>query len=94
MRSVRKIFDALESHDEGLPASSPSRPLRPSVSHLLSPRRSRRRGNRPAGLRDHRRRPGGGLTQQTFLQEPDGQIWVVGESAPVGGVLVALQRPR
>ncbi|XP_029693572.1 katanin p60 ATPase-containing subunit A-like 2 isoform X1 [Takifugu rubripes] len=37
MRSVRKIFDALESHDEGLPASSPSCPLCPSVAHVLSP---------------------------------------------------------
>lgn len=41
MRSVRKIFDALESRDEGLPASSPSCPLCPSVSHLLSLRRRR-----------------------------------------------------
>ncbi|XP_056875383.1 katanin p60 ATPase-containing subunit A-like 2 isoform X1 [Takifugu flavidus] len=37
MRSVRKIFDALESHDEGLPVSSPSCPLCPSVTHVLSP---------------------------------------------------------
>lgn len=37
MRSVRKIFDVLESCDEGLPVSSPSCPLCPSVSHVLSP---------------------------------------------------------
>lgn len=92
MRSVRNVLDALESRHKGLPPSTPSCPVCPPLAHILSPRRKRPRGNRPAGDGDDRRRPGGDVTQQTFLQKPDGEIRVLGESAPLVSVVVDLQR--